>query len=257
MEVQALAHECANFVSLHTLEAIVKTESGFDPLKIGVNGGSKLQRQPVNVAEAVVTAEWLLANGYNIDLGLGQVNSANLSRVGLSVSEAFDPCQNLKAAGTIFNKSFQAAMQQYPEGQALQVALSAYNTGNFVQGFRNGYVDKVLRNMPEKASTADNAPATVQPIPLVNAAHKLTIADVIRPKQTTVQPATVAVGKVAETPNETISTMVYQTALIDTKNIKKPNEANPVDPEKPTKQPEQKINVYQESNAQSVMVYSQ
>ena len=144
MEFLALADQCASFVAPHTLAAIVKTESNFDPLKIGVNGGAKLQRQPVTVAEAVVTAQWLLANGYNIDLGLGQVNSSNLNRVGLSVTEAFDPCKNLNAAGTIFNNSFQAAMQQYPEGQALQVALSAYNTGNFVQGFINGYVTAIL-----------------------------------------------------------------------------------------------------------------
>jgi type IV secretion system protein VirB1 len=194
MEFLALADQCAPFVAAHTLEAIVKTESNFDPLKIGVNGGAKLERQPVNIDEAVATAQWLLANGYNIDLGLGQVNSSNMNRVGLSVTEAFDPCKNLKAAGTIFNNSFQSAIQQYPEGQALQVALSAYNTGNFVQGFRNGYVGKVLRNMPDKAQMQTAETSTgVQPIPLVNAAHKPTIAEVIRPKPATAQPATVTV----------------------------------------------------------------
>jgi type IV secretion system protein VirB1 len=133
MDFLALADQCAAFVSPHTLEAIVKTESNFDPLKIGVNGGAKLQRQPVNIDEAVVTAQWLLKNGYNIDLGLGQVNSSNLNRVGLSVTDAFDPCKNLKAAGIIFNKSYQVAMQQYPEDQALQVALSAFYEQDLVK----------------------------------------------------------------------------------------------------------------------------
>ena len=239
MEFLALADQCASFVSPHTLEAIVKTESNFDPLKIGVNGGAKLQRQPVTVEEAVVTAQWLLQNGYNIDLGLGQVNSSNLNRVGLSVTEAFDPCKNLKAAGTIFNNSFQSAMQQYPEGQALQVALSAYNTGNFVQGFRNGYVGKVLRNMPDKASTVDNAPATVQPIPLVNAAHKPTIAEVIRPKPAMAQPATVTVEKPIEPANKTTATAIASAS------------------DKPAQPVEPSINVYSEANHQGVMVYSQ
>ncbi len=238
MEFLALADQCASFVSPHTLEAIVKTESNFDPLKIGVNGGAKLQRQPVTVEEAVVTAQWLLANGYNIDLGLGQVNSSNLNRVGLSVTEAFDPCKNLKAAGTIFNNSFQSAIQQYPEGQALQVALSAYNTGNFVQGFRNGYVGKVLRNMPDKASTVDDAPAKVQPIPLVDAAHKPTIAEVIRPKPATAQPATVTVEK-----------------PIEEQAKKMPAIASALD--KPAARIEPSINVYSEANHQGVMVYSQ
>ena len=235
MEFLALADQCASFVAPHTLEAIVKTESNFDPLKIGVNGGAKLQRQPVNVEEAIVTAQWLLQNGYNIDLGLGQVNSSNLNRVGLSVTEAFDPCKNLKAAGTIFNNSFQVAIQQYPEDQALQVALSAYNTGNFLQGFRNGYVGKVLRNMPDKASIVENAPATVQPIPLVNASHKPTIAEVIRPK-----PAMVTVEKPIEPANKT-------TAIASASDK----------PAQPTQPVESSINVYSEANHQGVMVYSQ
>ena len=238
MEFLALADQCASFVAPHTLEAIVKTESNFDPLKIGVNGGAKLQRQPVNVEEAVVTAQWLLQNGYNIDLGLGQVNSSNLNRVGLSVTEAFDPCKNLKAAGTIFNNSFQSAMQQYPEGQALQVALSAYNTGNFLQGFRNGYVSKVLRNMPNKASTVDDAQATVQPIPLVDVAHKPTIAEVIRPKPATAQLATVTVEKPIEEQAKRMSVIASAS-------------------DKPAARIEPSINVYSEANHHGVMVYSQ
>jgi len=238
MEFLALADQCASFVSPHTLEAIVKTESNFDPLKIGVNGGAKLQRQPVTVEEAVVTAQWLLANGYNIDLGLGQVNSSNLNRIGLSVTEAFDPCKNLKAAGTIFNNSFQSAMQQYPEGQALQVALSAYNTGNYVQGFSNGYVNKVLSNMPDKAQmhTAENSTG-VQPIPLVNASQKPTIAEVIRPKPATAQPAMVTVEKPIEPAQKTVSIAGVS--------------------DKPAARIEPSINVYGEANHQGVMVYSQ
>jgi type IV secretion system protein VirB1 len=218
-----------------------------------VNGGAKLQRQPVNVEEAVVTAQWLLTNGYNIDLGLGQINSANLTRVGLSVTDAFDPCKNLKAAGTIFNNSYQTAMQQYPEDQALQVALSTYNTGNFVQGFKNGYVQKVLSNMPEKAQpqATESAITAVQPIPLVNATRKATVADFAKPKSVQTQPATVTVEK-PTVPNKAPSAFVYQMASNETNT---PMEAKPADLEKPTQQPEPTINVYTKGNAQSVMVY--
>ena len=163
-----------------------------------------------------------------------------MNRVGLSVADAFDPCKNLKAAGTIFNTGFQAAMQQYPEGQALQAALSAYNTGNFVQGFSNGYVGKVLRNMPDKASTVDHFPASVQPIPLANAAHKPTIAEVIRPKASvsaTAQTATVTVGKPIEQAERTLSM---------------------ADADKPAARIEPAINVYNDSlaNGQGIMVYA-
>jgi type IV secretion system protein VirB1 len=60
MDFLALASDCASFVNPQTLEAIVKTESNYQPFSIGVNGGFRLERQPVNLEEAVVTAQWLL-----------------------------------------------------------------------------------------------------------------------------------------------------------------------------------------------------
>lgn len=130
-------------------------------------------------------------------------------------------------------------MQQYPEGQALQVALSAYNTGNFVQGFRNGYVGKVLRNMPDKAQMQTAETSTgVQPIPLADAAHKPKLAEVIRPKPATAQPATVTVEKPIE---EQAKKMSAIGGISD----------------KAAPQIEPSINVYSEANHQGVMVYSQ
>jgi len=195
MDFLALASECAAFVAPQTLVAIVKTESNYQPFRIGVNGGSRLERQPVSREEAVVTARWLLNKGYNIDLGLGQVNSANLNRVGLTVQDAFDPCKNIKASGTIFHKSYQAALRQYPEDQAFKAALSAYNTGNFRKGFANGYVQKVLGNRPDTAM----APIAVQPIPLTKG-QKPMASDLVRPKNPEIQPASLAVESLKKVP---------------------------------------------------------
>jgi len=132
MDFLALSQECAPWVAPQTMAAIVKTESGFNPLSIGVNGGARLVRQPDNKAEAVATARWLIEKGYNIDLGLGQVNSSNLAKVGLSVEDAFEPCKNVAAAATILHGNFQAAKGKVQDDQAaLHAALSAYNTGSF------------------------------------------------------------------------------------------------------------------------------
>ena len=90
MDFSALAAECAPWVAPQTLAAIVRTESGFRPYAIGVNNGFRLIRQPVSREEAIVTARWLIDHGYNIDLGLGQINSANLTRLNLSIEDAFD-----------------------------------------------------------------------------------------------------------------------------------------------------------------------
>lgn len=151
-------------VAPQTMAAIVKTESQFRPLTIGVNGGARLVRQPASKEEAVVTAKWLIANGYNIDLGLGQVNSSNLSKTGLSVEDAFDACKNLAAAASILHANYKTARAQVPTDQgALRAAFSIYNTGSMTQGFSNGYVQKVVAN----ASALQGVPVpVVQPIPL-------------------------------------------------------------------------------------------
>ena len=164
MDFVALAQQCAPSVAPQTMAAIVKTESGFRPLAIGVNGGARLARQPATKDEAVVTAKWLLANGYNLDLGLGQVNSNNLKKVGLTVEDAFDPCRNLAAAATILQGNYQAARTQVPGEQgALRAAISAYNTGSFSKGFSNGYVETVVGNAPASGA------GVLTPIPLVAA----------------------------------------------------------------------------------------
>lgn len=147
MDFAALAQECAPWVAHQTMAAIAKTESAFRPLAIGINGGAKLERQPETKAEAVATARWLIANGYNIDLGLGQVNSANLPKIGLTIENAFDPCHNIAAAATILHSNYQAAKRKTGDEQAaLYAALSAYNTGSFTRGFTNGYVQRVVNN---------------------------------------------------------------------------------------------------------------
>jgi type IV secretion system protein VirB1 len=168
----ALALACAPWVAPETLSAIVKTESGFQPLAIGINGGARLVHQPRNTPEAVVTARWLIDHGYNIDLGLGQINVANLSRLGMTVEDAFDPCRNLAGAASILHSNYiQAKRRHAGEQQALHAALSAYNTGSFERGFANGYVQRVRRNA-DRGAGAPLDGADVRPIALVSPAAR-------------------------------------------------------------------------------------
>jgi len=172
MDFNALAAECAPWVAPQTMAAIVKTESQFHPLVIGINGGARLTRQPASKDEAVVTAKWLINNGYNIDLGLGQVNSNNLLKIGLSVEDAFDPCRNLTAAATILTWSYQSALRKTQNEQsALHAAISAYNTGSFSRGFSNGYVQKVINNVSYSEASPLSTAMPPLPIPLASG-HK-------------------------------------------------------------------------------------
>ena len=83
----------------------------------------------------------------NIDMGLGQINSENLTRLGMTVDEVFDVCKNLSAAALILEDNFtRASAKEGAPQEALKKALSAYNTGDFARGIKNGYVQKVSTN---------------------------------------------------------------------------------------------------------------
>lgn len=152
--VAAIAAHCAASVAPETLVSIVQVESGFDPLVIGVNGAAPRRVYPRSLADATDQASRLIASGASIDLGLGQINSTNLARLGLTVPDAFDACRNLRAAGRILETAYlgQAPMAAGDQA-ALRRALSIYNTGRSDRGFRNGYVARV--------TAAAGAPAPV------------------------------------------------------------------------------------------------
>ncbi len=146
----ALAQQCAPTVAPSTLRAVLAAESGGMPHAIGRSirhrsGQSfRLGRQPSGTAEAIGWATWLLANGYAFDAGVGQVNSSNWPRLGLNASNVFDACTNIRAAAYILTESYNRAIRRYGPGQqALRAAVSAYNTGSFSAGYRNGYVNHV------------------------------------------------------------------------------------------------------------------
>ena len=124
--------------------AIVKVESGGNPLAINVNGLRRLARQPRSKKEALAWSEWLIDRGYSIDMGLTQVNSANLGRLRANIQAMFDPCANLAAGASILTSEYANASRLMGSGQdALRAALSAYNTGNHRAGIANGYVARV------------------------------------------------------------------------------------------------------------------
>lgn len=148
LEFVALAQACAPAVHVDTMSRIVQVESSFNPHAIGVVG-AKLERQPRNRAEAIVTAQWLDANGYNYSVGLAQVNQANFAKYGLSIETAFEPCENLRAGAAIFTDCYRRARKTRDDQQALQAALSCYYSGNFTTGFKHGYVQKVLSAQPD------------------------------------------------------------------------------------------------------------
>lgn len=144
-EFLALASACAPTIPAATLTPLIRVESGFDPLAINVNGEPRLTVRATSREAAAAAARRLIAQGRSIDLGLGQINTANLVRLQLSVDDAFDPCRNLTAAARVLEEGYVRATRHQPDAQlALRTAFSFYNTGHPRRGFDNGYVAKVL-----------------------------------------------------------------------------------------------------------------
>lgn len=168
----SLAGSCAPTVAPETLISIVHTESRFNSLAIGVNSPGVRAPKPATKAQAIAAARSLIGQGYNIDLGLGQINSANLGWLGLSVENAFEPCSNLAAAARVIATNYQAVARLAPSrDHAIATALSMYNTGDRQRGFRNGYVARVYASasavIPLIRGTAPvaAAPAIPQSLP--------------------------------------------------------------------------------------------
>jgi type IV secretion system protein VirB1 len=136
---------CAPWVAPETVQQIIHVESKGDPLAIHINGLC-FNDQPKKISDAskaVALAQTFMSRGYSVDLGLMQVNSKNLEKLGYTVEQMFDPCINIRAGSSLLRDSYVKASATQGEGQgALKAALSAYNTGNFIRGFHNGYVAK-------------------------------------------------------------------------------------------------------------------
>lgn len=136
--------QCAPEVGFSTMAAIVKVESGGNPWAIGDNTTkSPVSPNPPNYYEAVSVANRLIAQRHSIDIGLAQLNSKNLRRLGLTVEQAFDPCTNLRAGSYILREHYSPAAAKYGTGtKALLHALSGYNTGSLYAG--GDYVKRIL-----------------------------------------------------------------------------------------------------------------
>ncbi|MGN6738814.1 lytic transglycosylase domain-containing protein [Dyella sp.] len=149
---------CPNLaVPAGVMQHIVQVESGANPFAIGVVGG-QLVRQPASLDEALATVQMLDAKGYDYSLGVAQVNRRNLGRYGLDTyAKAFDACANVAAGAQILAECYGRSGQDWGK------AFSCYYSGNFVTGYRDGYVQKVYASM--QADSSSQAPKA-SPIPL-------------------------------------------------------------------------------------------
>lgn len=156
-----LVETCAPTVAVATIQHIVQVESGGDRLALNVNAkrqgepAPRIKNKPRSNDEAVAIANKYIQAGYSVDLGLMQVNSRNLTSLGYTVQDMFEPCTNLAAGAAVLTSFYRGAVPKFGAGQrALLHSLSAYNTGDYWRGFSNNYVARYRAN----AATEISAP---------------------------------------------------------------------------------------------------
>jgi type IV secretion system protein VirB1 len=142
LALAALIRQCAPAVAPSTMAAIVRVESGGDPLAIGDNT-TRRSYYPYDRASAESLARRLLDAGHLLDVGIAQIDSMNLASFGVTVHTIFDPCINLSVGARILSGDYTFAAQRYGDGQvALRHAIGMYNTGRLNAGA--SYIARVL-----------------------------------------------------------------------------------------------------------------
>jgi type IV secretion system protein VirB1 len=162
-------------VPLTTLSAIIHVESAGNPNAMQIDfprallkrwhlpeGTLRLMRQPATQREALVWLNYFERHGIFVDLGLMQVSTAEARRRGLPAESLprllSDSCFNLRLGWQILDSAYQLEVKTYGPGQeALQHAISRYNTGDTQRGMDNGYLARIMVAL--KQSPATTSPA--------------------------------------------------------------------------------------------------
>ena len=154
----SLAAKCAPGAAVDTLQAVALTESALHPYALSLNYPATvaarnglpnqevfLSRQPVNLLEAIQWTGWFHRRGYSVSIGLMQINSENAAKFGVTVRQLFDPCTNVAIGARLLGEIYSTtAHSDKPTVNALMSTFSAYNSGSFTTGLKNGYANAVM-----------------------------------------------------------------------------------------------------------------
>jgi type IV secretion system protein VirB1 len=140
IDLPATIQQCSVGVHPETVTAIVRHESGGNPLALNIDGATVI---PADYADAVRIQAAALAAGKSTDTGLMQINSRWLKKLAIAPSRLFEPCANVQIGTQILRQYYSLTWSQSGNiRDALIGALSMYNTGSATAGY--GYVQKVV-----------------------------------------------------------------------------------------------------------------
>ena len=162
--LDVIVERCAPEVPAILMRALVRAESAWQPLAIGIDGGRRAVVQPKTLEEAVATATRLSMQGLGFSVGLAQIHATNVRLYGLSWVDAFDPCRNLAVGQKILWNFYHRASASGYEGSAiLWAALRGYNSGNVDRAISDDYASRVFAYMSSSplatSPTTDRIPS--------------------------------------------------------------------------------------------------
>ena len=145
--------QCKNpTVPTSIVKMIVQEESSKNPYAVNVNkdGKSFISFIPKTKDEAITIAQSYINAGFSVDVGYMQLNSDNFKQLNTTLENALEPCKNIYLSTTIFYNFYKDTSKKDSSITRVQKSLSAYNTGSYELGFKNGYVAKYDKYFEEK-----------------------------------------------------------------------------------------------------------
>lgn len=145
--------QCKNpTVPTSIVRMIVQEESSKNPYAVNVNkdGKSFISFIPKTKDEAITIAQSYINDGFSVDVGYMQLNSDNFKQLNTTLENALEPCKNIYLSSTIFYNFYKDTSKKDSSITRVQKSLSAYNTGSYELGFKNGYVAKYDKYFEEK-----------------------------------------------------------------------------------------------------------
>jgi type IV secretion system protein VirB1 len=164
LTIAALLEQCAPQVSQVLMQALVRTESAWQPLAIGMDKAQGTVKQPETLAEAIATAKELAAAGRKFSVGLAQIHVSNVALYGMTWEQAFDACSNLAVGQKIlWNFYHRASASGYSGVAAIWAALRGYNSGGVDRAVSDEYANRIFAYMssaPPQVQIGTGVPAT-------------------------------------------------------------------------------------------------
>ena len=105
---------------------------------------------PKTKDEAITIAQSYINAGFSVDVGYMQLNSDNFKQLNTTLENALEPCKNIYLSSTIFYNFYKDTSKKDSSITRVQKSLSAFNTGSYELGFKNGYVAKYDKYFEEK-----------------------------------------------------------------------------------------------------------